>query len=129
VMADEQETRAAPIPDVGPEDVDQDAGQETRAAAVPTDAASEPPPPPPPPPPVEPARDTAPSPVPGPAEEEAPPYRETPRAAHEASPGRATWGVDAATDAYADRPELYVAAAFAGGLVLAQILKRLGSDE
>jgi hypothetical protein len=107
-MAEEQETTAAPIPDVAPEDVDQDAGQETRAAAIP-----EPPPPP----------------DPQAAEEEAPAPRDTPRAAHEASPGPAAWGVDAATDAFADRPELYVAAAFAGGLVLAQILKRIGSDE
>jgi hypothetical protein len=106
-MADEQETTAAPVPDVGPEDVDQDAGQQTRAAPIPE---------PPPPPAAE-------------AGEEAPAPRHTPRAAHEASPGPAAWGVDAATDAFADRPELYVAAAFAGGLVLAQILKRFGSDE
>jgi hypothetical protein len=30
-----------------------------------------------------------------------------------------------AEDAFADRPELFVGAAFAGGFVLAQILKRL----
>jgi len=29
-------------------------------------------------------------------------------------------------DAFAERPELFVGAAFAGGLVLAQILKRFG---
>ena len=29
-------------------------------------------------------------------------------------------------DAFAERPELYVGAAFAGGLVMAQILKRFG---
>lgn len=29
-------------------------------------------------------------------------------------------------DAFAQRPELFVGAAFAGGLVLAQILKRVG---
>jgi hypothetical protein len=32
----------------------------------------------------------------------------------------------AADDAFAERPELFVGAAFAGGLVLAQILKRFG---
>ena len=31
-----------------------------------------------------------------------------------------------ADDAFAERPELFVGAAFAGGLVLAQILKRFG---
>jgi hypothetical protein len=29
-------------------------------------------------------------------------------------------------DAFAERPELFVGAAFAGGLVLAQIVKRIG---
>jgi hypothetical protein len=29
-------------------------------------------------------------------------------------------------DAFAERPELYVGAAFAGGLVLAKVLKRFG---
>lgn len=32
---------------------------------------------------------------------------------------------DAKADAFAKRPELFVGAAFAGGLVLAQILKRV----
>lgn len=32
----------------------------------------------------------------------------------------------AAADTFAERPELFVGAAFAGGLVLAQILKRFG---
>jgi hypothetical protein len=34
-----------------------------------------------------------------------------------------------ATDAFAEKPHLYVAGAFVGGLVLAQILKRLGGDD
>jgi hypothetical protein len=32
----------------------------------------------------------------------------------------------AGPDAFAERPELFVGAAFAGGLVLAQIVKRIG---
>jgi hypothetical protein len=36
---------------------------------------------------------------------------------------------DAAEDAFAEKPHLYVAGAFLGGLVLAQILKRLGGDD
>ena len=32
-------------------------------------------------------------------------------------------------DAFAEKPHLYVAGAFVGGLVLAQILKRLGGDD
>jgi hypothetical protein len=32
----------------------------------------------------------------------------------------------AAGDPFAERPELYVGAAFAGGLILAKILKRVG---
>ena len=32
-------------------------------------------------------------------------------------------------DAFADKPHLYVAGAFVGGLVLAQILKRFGGDD
>jgi hypothetical protein len=32
----------------------------------------------------------------------------------------------AGTDSFAERPELFVGAAFAGGLVLAKILKRVG---
>jgi hypothetical protein len=38
-------------------------------------------------------------------------------------------GDEAAQDAFAEKPHLYVAGAFAGGLVLAQILKRLGGDD
>jgi hypothetical protein len=40
------------------------------------------------------------------------------------SPGEAKPASD--SDAFAQRPELFVGAAFAGGLVLAQILKRVG---
>jgi hypothetical protein len=40
------------------------------------------------------------------------------------SPAEAQAAADA--DPFGERPELYVGAAFAGGLVLAQILKRLG---
>jgi hypothetical protein len=36
---------------------------------------------------------------------------------------------DEPTDAFAEKPHLYVAGAFVGGLVLAQILKRLGGDD
>ena len=32
-------------------------------------------------------------------------------------------------DAFAEKPHLYVAGAFVGGLVVAQILKRLGGDD
>jgi len=32
-------------------------------------------------------------------------------------------------DPFAEKPHLYVAGAFVGGLVLAQILKRLGGDD
>jgi hypothetical protein len=38
-------------------------------------------------------------------------------------------GDDAAHDAFAEQPHLYVAGAFFGGLVVAQILKRLGGDD
>lgn len=41
------------------------------------------------------------------------------------SPAEAQAAV-AADDPFAERPELYIGAAFAGGLVLAQILKRFG---
>ena len=38
-------------------------------------------------------------------------------------------GDEAAQDAFAEQPHLYVPGAFVGGLVLAQILKRLGGDD
>jgi hypothetical protein len=38
-------------------------------------------------------------------------------------------GDESAQDAFAEKPHLYVAGAFVGGLVLAQILKRLGGDD
>ena len=34
-----------------------------------------------------------------------------------------------ANDAFAERPELLVGAALLGGIVLAQVLKRLGGDD
>lgn len=46
-----------------------------------------------------------------------------------APPPQSPAGAHAAADsgdAFAERPELYVGAAFAGGLVLAQILRRVG---
>lgn len=36
---------------------------------------------------------------------------------------------DGADDAFSEQPHLFVAGAFAGGFVLAQILKRLGGDD
>jgi hypothetical protein len=45
------------------------------------------------------------------------------------SPMDAQRRADAAQDAFAERPHLYVAGAFVGGLVLAQVLKRLGGDD
>ena len=45
------------------------------------------------------------------------------------SPMDAQRQADAAQEAFAEKPHLYVAGAFLGGLVLAQILKRLGGDD
>ncbi|MDP9133935.1 MAG: hypothetical protein M3N56_03810 [Actinomycetota bacterium] len=42
-----------------------------------------------------------------------------------AGPSPAEAQAAAGDDAFAERPELFVGAAFAGGLVLAQILKRV----
>jgi len=44
----------------------------------------------------------------------------------DAGPSPAAAQAAADRDAFAERPELFVGAAFAGGLVLAQILKRVG---
>jgi hypothetical protein len=44
------------------------------------------------------------------------------------SPMDAQRRADQGEDAFAEKPHLYVAGAFVGGLVLAQILKRLGGD-
>jgi hypothetical protein len=41
-------------------------------------------------------------------------------------PSPAAAQADSHGDAFAERPELFVGAAFAGGLVLAQLLKRVG---
>jgi hypothetical protein len=38
-------------------------------------------------------------------------------------------GSESAEDAFAEKPHLYVAGAFVGGLMFAQILKRLGGDD
>ena len=47
-----------------------------------------------------------------------------------ASNGQSPWDAQTAVDdGGAERPELFVGAAFVGGLVLAQVLKRLGSDD
>lgn len=43
-----------------------------------------------------------------------------------AGPSPAEAQAAAAGDSFAERPELFVGAAFAGGLVLAKILKRVG---
>lgn len=54
------------------------------------------------------------------------PARETPPVgATAAGPSPAEAQAAAGGDAFAERPELFVGAAFAGGLVLAQILKRV----
>jgi hypothetical protein len=45
------------------------------------------------------------------------------------SPMDAQRRADESTDAFADKPHLYVAGAFVGGLIFAQILKRLGGDD
>jgi hypothetical protein len=52
------------------------------------------------------------------AEQDTPPSG-TPAAAPETAPS-------SNSDAFAERPELFVGAAFVGGLVLAQLLKRIG---
>ena len=49
-----------------------------------------------------------------------------------ASGGQSPWDAQTAPredDAFADRPELYVGAALLGGIVLAQVLKRLGGGD
>ncbi|MEX1142584.1 MAG: hypothetical protein WD993_03750 [Thermoleophilaceae bacterium] len=48
---------------------------------------------------------------------EAPPPPQSPAGAQAAAGG---------DDAFSERPEIYVGAAFAGGLILAQILRRVG---
>jgi hypothetical protein len=40
-------------------------------------------------------------------------------------PGQSPLSVDSADDAFAERPEAFVGAAFAGGLALALIMRRL----
>jgi len=43
-----------------------------------------------------------------------------------APPGSATAADEAGHDAFAERPEVYVGAAFAGGLLLATVIRVLG---
>ena len=43
--------------------------------------------------------------------------------------GQSPWEAQQAAEASDERPELFVGAAFLGGLVLAQVLKRLGGDD
>jgi hypothetical protein len=42
--------------------------------------------------------------------------------------GQSPLEVESAEDPFAEHPEIFVGAALAGGFILAQILKRLGSD-
>jgi hypothetical protein len=55
---------------------------------------------------------------------DAPPTAEPPPVAGGAY-GESPLTVDSEHDAFAERPEIYVGAAFVGGLVVAQILRRL----
>ena len=41
----------------------------------------------------------------------------------------APWEVESAPSAFDERPEAYVGAAFAGGLLLAFLIKKLGPDD
>lgn len=58
---------------------------------------------------------------------------ETDETTEQATNGQSPWDAQTeapgADDAFAQRPELYVGAALLGGIVLAQVLKRLGSDD
>jgi len=48
------------------------------------------------------------------------------------SNGQSPWDAQAESpegDSFAQRPELFVGAALLGGIVLAQVLKRLGGDD
>jgi hypothetical protein len=45
--------------------------------------------------------------------------------ASDPSPGESPLSVESESDAFAERPEAFVGAAFAGGLALAMILRRL----
>jgi hypothetical protein len=50
----------------------------------------------------------------------------------QAANGQSPWDAQAAAgedDAFSQRPELLVGAALLGGIVLAQVLKRLGGDD
>ena len=45
-----------------------------------------------------------------------------------AANGQSPWDAQTAVESSDERPEVLVGAAFLGGIVLAQILKRLGGD-
>ena len=46
--------------------------------------------------------------------------------AEKAPPDESPLSVESNSDAFAKRPEIYVGAAFLGGLAIAQVVKRLG---
>jgi hypothetical protein len=50
------------------------------------------------------------------------------QAAGESAGGQSPLEVGSSTDAFGERPELFVGAAFLGGFAIAQILKRFGSE-
>jgi hypothetical protein len=56
---------------------------------------------------------------------EAPPVEDAAAAAAANPYGESSLSVDSEHDVFAERPELFVGAAFVGGLVAAQILRRL----
>ncbi|HEY6779589.1 MAG TPA: hypothetical protein VI111_01475 [Thermoleophilaceae bacterium] len=59
----------------------------------------------------------------------APPAAVTPPPAYEPPPvGQSPLSVGAQGDAFDERPELFVAGAFVGGLVFAQVLRKLSSS-
>ena len=66
-----------------------------------------------------------------PATAETPPAATTPPPAYEplaAGTGQSPLSVGSQGDAFDERPELFVAGAFVGGLVFAQVLRKLGSS-
>jgi hypothetical protein len=50
-------------------------------------------------------------------------------AAQPTSNGQSPWDAQTSVESADQRPEVLVGAAFLGGLVLAQVLKRLGGDD
>ena len=57
------------------------------------------------------------------------PETEQPATEPAASNGTSPWDAQTSARSGDERPEILVGAAFVGGLVLAQVLKRLGSDD